>query len=56
MSDSWTGTWNTEWTGGYDASAQLTIHSDGTGTYAYGQGTITGTFNDGDYSLSGTWS
>lgn len=49
------GTWNTTWTGVNQGAGLMTINSDGTGSYSP-DGTLQGTFGDGNLSYSGTWS
>ncbi|HVS00239.1 MAG TPA: hypothetical protein VMW27_26665 [Thermoanaerobaculia bacterium] len=59
MASSLVGNWNTAWTGGTSSAAQLTINTDGSGTYNLpqsGQGNLSNaTFGEGGLSLSGTW-
>ena len=55
MANEFVGTWNTSWTGGAHQSTPLTINADGTGTYSYESGTVSGTFGTGNLSYSGTW-
>ena len=55
MANEFVGTWNTSWTGGAHQSTQLTINADGTGSYGYQNGTVTGSFGTGNLSYTGTW-
>lgn len=55
---SFSGNWNSAWTGGAQQPSVLSIKVDnlvGTGTYAYKNGKLNGQFSEGGVCFKGNW-